>query len=121
MGDRSLCSDAVGEGRHEALILLGHQVSEEAGMEECERWLRTVIPEVPVEFLPAGEPFHVVQPLPKTKSRRKTNLQFRRILGCEFAEKLTAARTCLRAVPLPVAPFVKRAVNDDANLYFILM
>lgn len=36
-------------------------------MEECERWLRTVIPEVPVEFLPAGEPFQVVRPLPKTK------------------------------------------------------
>src|SRR4051812_14251208 len=32
----------LAKGRHKALILLGHQVSEEAGMEECECWLRTV-------------------------------------------------------------------------------
>jgi hypothetical protein len=31
-------------------------------------------------------------------------------------------RGCVsRAVPLPNAPFGKRAVKDDANLYFILM
>ena len=38
-------------------ILLGHANSEEAGMEYCARWLKTFIPEVPVEFLPAGDPF----------------------------------------------------------------
>jgi putative NIF3 family GTP cyclohydrolase 1 type 2 len=49
--------DAVAQGRHKALILLGHVPSEEPGMENCARWLRTFITEVPVEFVPAGEPF----------------------------------------------------------------
>lgn len=49
--------DAAAEGRHKALILLGHEASEEAGMEECARWLRTVLPGMPVIFLSAGEPF----------------------------------------------------------------
>ena len=49
--------DAVSECRHKALIVLGHVPSEEAGMDECARWLKTFVPEVPVEFIPAGEPF----------------------------------------------------------------
>jgi len=49
--------DADAEGKHKALILLGHEVSEEAGMEECARWVKTVVPGIPVEFIPAGEPF----------------------------------------------------------------
>ena len=39
------------------MIILGHDMSEEWGMEECARWLKTFITEVPVEFMPAGEPF----------------------------------------------------------------
>jgi putative NIF3 family GTP cyclohydrolase 1 type 2 len=54
--------DAAAEGRHKALILLGHEVSEEAGMDECARWLRTILPGMPVVFIPAREPFHTVQP-----------------------------------------------------------
>jgi putative NIF3 family GTP cyclohydrolase 1 type 2 len=49
--------DAVAEGRRKALILLGHEVSEEAGMEYCARWLRPLFPSLPVTFIPAGEPF----------------------------------------------------------------
>ncbi len=49
--------DAAGEGRHKALILMGHVPSEEPGMEECARWLKTFVTEVPVEFIPAGEMF----------------------------------------------------------------
>jgi putative NIF3 family GTP cyclohydrolase 1 type 2 len=49
--------DAVAAGRPKAVILLGHVVSEEAGMEYCARWLRTFVKDVPVEFIPAGEPF----------------------------------------------------------------
>ncbi len=49
--------DAAAEGRHKALILLGHEVSEEPGMEYCARWLRPLFPSVPVTFIPAGEPF----------------------------------------------------------------
>ena len=49
--------DAVGQGRRKALILMGHDVSEERGMQECASWLKTFVPEVPIEFVPAGEPF----------------------------------------------------------------
>jgi putative NIF3 family GTP cyclohydrolase 1 type 2 len=52
--------DAAAEGRHKALILLGHEVSEEAGMEYCARWLRPLFPHIPVTFIPAGEPFQKV-------------------------------------------------------------
>ena len=55
--------DAAGEGRSKALILLGHEVSEEAGMQECARWLRTLFPKLPVNFISAGEPFHLPQPV----------------------------------------------------------
>ena len=49
--------DAADEGRPKALILLGHEASEEAGMQYCAAWLKTFIPEVPIEFIKAGEPF----------------------------------------------------------------
>jgi putative NIF3 family GTP cyclohydrolase 1 type 2 len=49
--------DAVSEGRKKALIIMGHVPSEEAGMDECARWLKTVVPGIPVEYMPAGEPF----------------------------------------------------------------
>ncbi|MGE5205401.1 MAG: Nif3-like dinuclear metal center hexameric protein [Chlamydiota bacterium] len=52
--------DATAEGRRKALILLGHEVSEEAGMEYCARWLRPLFPGLPVTFIPAGEPFQKV-------------------------------------------------------------
>src|ERR1700680_215498 len=54
-------ADAVTEGKPKALIILGHIPSEQAGMEECARWLKTFINEVPVEFVPAREPFWTPQ------------------------------------------------------------
>ncbi len=50
-------ADAAAEGKQKALIILGHIPSEQAGMEDCARWLRTFLTEVPVEFVPAAEPF----------------------------------------------------------------
>jgi putative NIF3 family GTP cyclohydrolase 1 type 2 len=50
-------ADAAAEGKHKALIVLGHIPSEQAGMDDCARWLKTFIPEVKVEFIPAAEPF----------------------------------------------------------------
>ena len=50
-------ADAVNEGKHKALIILGHIPSEQAGMEECARWLKDFVTEVPVNFVPALEPF----------------------------------------------------------------
>ena len=54
--------DAVTAGRQKALIILGHVPSEERGMQECARWLKTFIPEVPIEYLPSGEPFWSPKP-----------------------------------------------------------
>lgn len=51
--------DMIAEGRAKGLILLGHQVSEEPGMKACAAWLKTFITEVPVEWIPSGEPFHL--------------------------------------------------------------
>jgi putative NIF3 family GTP cyclohydrolase 1 type 2 len=48
-------TDAHTEGRAKALILLGHIASEQAGMEECARWLKTFIAGVPIEFVPTTD------------------------------------------------------------------
>ncbi len=48
-------TDAHAEGRAKALILLGHIASEQAGMEECARWLKTFIAGVPIEFVPTDD------------------------------------------------------------------
>lgn len=48
-------TDAYTEGRPKVLILLGHIASEQAGMEECARWLRTFITGVPIEFVPTSD------------------------------------------------------------------
>jgi putative NIF3 family GTP cyclohydrolase 1 type 2 len=50
-------ADAVTEGRNKALIVIGHIPSEQAGMEECTRWLRGFVKGVPIEFVPAKQPF----------------------------------------------------------------
>jgi len=50
-------ADAVSEKKNKALIILGHIPSEQAGMEECTRWLKAFVSEVPVTFVPAAQPF----------------------------------------------------------------
>lgn len=50
-------TDAIAQGRKKALIILGHIPSEEAGMIECTAWLKTFVPEVPVQFIATPEPF----------------------------------------------------------------
>lgn len=50
--------DAVSLGMVKGLIVMGHIVSEEPGMEACAKWLRTFVPpDIPIKFIPAGEPF----------------------------------------------------------------
>jgi putative NIF3 family GTP cyclohydrolase 1 type 2 len=53
-------ADAVSEGRQKALIVIGHVPCEQPGMEECARWLKGFVKEVPVEFVPAKQPFWIV-------------------------------------------------------------
>jgi putative NIF3 family GTP cyclohydrolase 1 type 2 len=50
-------ADAVTEEKKKALIIIGHVPSEQAGMEECARWLKTFVKNVPVEFVPTKQPF----------------------------------------------------------------
>ena len=54
-------ADAVTEHRRKALVIIGHIQSEQAGMEECTRWLKTFISDVPISFVPASEPFWLPQ------------------------------------------------------------
>ncbi len=50
-------ADAVSEHKRKALLLLTHIPSEQAGMDECATWLKGFVSEVPVEFIPARQPF----------------------------------------------------------------
>ncbi len=50
-------ADAATEGKKKALIVIGHIPSEQPGMEECTRWLKTFVKDVPVQFVPAKQPF----------------------------------------------------------------
>jgi len=49
--------DIRDSGKNKALIILGHIVSEQAGMKYCAEWLKGFVNEVPVDFIPAAEPF----------------------------------------------------------------
>lgn len=49
--------DAAALGMGKGFIVVGHLVSEEPGMDSCAEWLRTFLKDIPVEFIPAGEPF----------------------------------------------------------------
>jgi len=50
-------ADAAAQGRHKALLLVGHIPSEQPGMETCAEWLKTFIKDVPVGFVATVEPF----------------------------------------------------------------
>jgi putative NIF3 family GTP cyclohydrolase 1 type 2 len=57
--ENELCQysfDLHAAGIRKGLILLGQQVSEEPGSGEMASWLKSFIREVPVEWIPAGEP-----------------------------------------------------------------
>ncbi len=49
--------DQIASGLKKGLIVLGHVVSEQAGMKLCAEWLKGFITEVPIEFIAADEPF----------------------------------------------------------------
>ena len=56
----TLCSyvrDAVMLGKNRALIIPGHNRTEEAGMKYLPEWLRPITKELEVVFVEAGEPF----------------------------------------------------------------
>ena len=47
--------DAVAQGRAKGMILLGHEVSEEPGMERCAKELRELFPGMKVDHIVAGQ------------------------------------------------------------------
>jgi putative NIF3 family GTP cyclohydrolase 1 type 2 len=49
--------DMISSGKKKGLIVLGHVLSEQSGMKYCAEWLKAFIPEVPIEFVTAVEPF----------------------------------------------------------------
>ena len=49
--------DAITAGQQKAMIMIGHEPSEDPGMRLCAEWLKTFISEVPVEWIPAADPF----------------------------------------------------------------
>jgi putative NIF3 family GTP cyclohydrolase 1 type 2 len=49
--------DAMQQGRRKAVVFLGHTNSEEAGMKHCAAWLKGFVADVPIKFIPAGDPF----------------------------------------------------------------
>jgi putative NIF3 family GTP cyclohydrolase 1 type 2 len=49
--------DVIASGQKKGLIAIGLEASEEPGSGEVAAWLKSFISEVPVEWIPAGEPF----------------------------------------------------------------
>lgn len=56
-GNTEYALDAAETGTPKGMILLGHMLSEDHGMKEVADWLRTFVSDVPIEFVPAREPF----------------------------------------------------------------
>ena len=49
--------DAASLGVAKGVIMLGHVISEQPGMEDLANWMKTFIHGVPIQFVPADEPF----------------------------------------------------------------
>ncbi len=49
--------DAASLGMAKGVIMLGHSVSEQSGMEDMAKWLSRFIPDLPIRFVPQEEPF----------------------------------------------------------------
>ena len=49
--------DMISTGERKGLILLGETRSEEAGMKYCAEWLKTLLPDLAVDFIPGNEPY----------------------------------------------------------------
>jgi hypothetical protein len=49
--------DTILSGQKKGMVLISHEAGEEAGMDECAKWLRTFISEVPIQFIDSHDPF----------------------------------------------------------------
>jgi putative NIF3 family GTP cyclohydrolase 1 type 2 len=64
--------DAQLQGRKKALILLGHTLSEEAGMDTCAKWLGPLFPGMKIDFISAGEPYWTPESVPTRTPAKKS-------------------------------------------------
>lgn len=53
--------DASQQGRNKAFIMMGHVLSEQAGMDYCAEWLRGFISGLPIKFVPNKQPYWTPQ------------------------------------------------------------
>jgi putative NIF3 family GTP cyclohydrolase 1 type 2 len=51
--------DAVALGEKKGVIMISHEGLEEWGMEDFAAWLKPIVPELPIEWVPTGDPFEV--------------------------------------------------------------
>jgi len=58
-GNTEYALDAIAAGQPKAMIVLGHMMSEDHGMQEVADWLRTFLSGLRIAFIPAGEPFSI--------------------------------------------------------------
>jgi putative NIF3 family GTP cyclohydrolase 1 type 2 len=49
--------DTVASGQKKGFVMLGRAVSEEPGMNLCAEWVKSLVPEVAVRWMPAGDPY----------------------------------------------------------------
>jgi putative NIF3 family GTP cyclohydrolase 1 type 2 len=49
--------DTVASGQKKGFVMLGRVLSEEPGMKLCADWLKSLVPELPVRWMPAGDPY----------------------------------------------------------------
>ena len=49
--------DVAFAGLKKGFISIGRVVNEAPGMQICADWLKTIVPEVPIRFVPAGDPY----------------------------------------------------------------
>jgi putative NIF3 family GTP cyclohydrolase 1 type 2 len=49
--------DSRSTGANKALLAIGRTVSEEPGMKACAQWIKSFVPEVSVDSVPAGDPY----------------------------------------------------------------
>ena len=49
--------DVAFAGVKKGFISIGRVLNEAAGMQVCAGWLKTIVPEVPVRFITAGDPY----------------------------------------------------------------
>jgi hypothetical protein len=53
----SYAQDVAFAGIKKGFISIGRVVNEAPGMQVCADWLKTIVPEVPVRFISAGDPY----------------------------------------------------------------